>query len=93
MSSASAAPPSASRRSDWRAGLWPLLVILLLGLPSLQWPYGADQAMFACIARVWSRGDLPYRDAWDVKPPGIFADYRLGLALSAGADVSRAGCL
>ena len=54
-----------------------LLIVALLGLPSLLYPLHADQAMFATIGDLWLHGKLPYRDAWDIKPPGIFALYAL----------------
>ncbi|HZT43518.1 MAG TPA: glycosyltransferase family 39 protein [Chthonomonadaceae bacterium] len=54
-----------------------LAVVALLGLPALLYPFCVDQGMFAYIADVWLRGGLPYRDAWDIKPPGIFAIYAL----------------
>jgi hypothetical protein len=57
-------------------------LLLLLGLPTLLYPYGRDQAMFAYVGRVWRHGGLPYRDAWDVKLPAIYAVY----ALVGGAE-------
>lgn len=43
------------------------------GLPSLAFPYGRDQGLYHYIGREWSQGRLPYRDAFDVKTPGIYA--------------------
>jgi hypothetical protein len=60
---------------SWR--LLPFFLILLLGLPTLLYPYGRDQAMFAYVGSVWRQGGLPYRDAWDVKLPGVYAVYAL----------------
>ncbi|NSW58427.1 MAG: glycosyltransferase family 39 protein [Armatimonadetes bacterium] len=38
----------------------------------------SDEALFAYIAHFWAKGDLlPYRDAFENKPPGIFLAYRL----------------
>ena len=70
------APSPAGRRP----GLWLLLALLavaFLALPSLFYPFGRDQAMFGYIGDRWLHGDLPYRDAWDIKPPGIFGVYAL----------------
>ena len=67
-------------RTHERTALWcgvGLAVVLLMGLPALLYPLCVDQGMFAYIADVWLRGGLPYRDAWDIKPPGIFAIYAL----------------
>lgn len=43
--------------------------------PLLTYPFGRDQGVFAAAADVLSRGGVPYRDVWDVKPPGIFCLY------------------
>lgn len=34
---------------------------------------GPDEAFFTEAAHLWTRGALPYVDAFDVKPPGFFA--------------------
>lgn len=68
-------PAKRTFRPPWR---WlPFLLILVLGLPTLLYPYGRDQAMFAYVGSVWRHGGLPYRDAWDVKLPGVYAIYAL----------------
>ncbi|HJL03043.1 MAG TPA: hypothetical protein RMH85_17195 [Polyangiaceae bacterium LLY-WYZ-15_(1-7)] len=46
---------------------------IVYALPSLAYRYGPDQAMFHYVAREWLHGRLPYRDVFDVKPPGMFA--------------------
>lgn len=53
------------------------LLTLILGLPTLLYPYGCDQAAFTYVGLVWNRGGLPYRDAWDIKPPAIYAIYAI----------------
>lgn len=76
----SVASLEARRRAAERPALWLFLgltAVALLGLPALLYPLHADQAMFAYIGDVWLHGGLPYRDAWDVKPPGMFALYAL----------------
>ena len=35
-----------------------------------------DNVIYAVIAKFWARGDLPYRDLVDHKPPGIYIFYR-----------------
>ncbi|HKY34160.1 MAG TPA: hypothetical protein VJV23_16645 [Candidatus Polarisedimenticolia bacterium] len=37
--------------------------------------------MFEVVARVMAEGGVPYRDVWDIKPPGIFFVYALARAL------------
>ena len=58
-----------------------LVGIFLLGLPSILYPFHPDHAMFAYIGDRWLNGGLPYRDAWDVKPPGIFGIYAVSQLL------------
>ena len=45
--------------------------LLLLRLPSLVQPMGADQSLYAYVGDRIRAGGLPYRDAWDQKPPAI----------------------
>lgn len=75
---AGAPPPARS------AGFWLFLALAAVAfqaLPSLLYPFGRDQAMFAYIGDRWLHGELPYRDAWDIKPPGVFAVYALAQLL------------
>lgn len=46
---------------------------VLLGLPSLLYPFGRDQGLYFYVAREWVlRGSVPYRDVLDHKTPGIY---------------------
>ena len=54
---------------------WLLLQLLDFG-------FGRDQGIFAVVGRTILERGMPYRDAWDFKPPGIFFVYAL-----AGASV------
>ena len=47
-----------------------LLQILLMG-------FGRDQGIYAMVAETVLSGGMPYRDAWDFKPPGVFVIYTL----------------
>ncbi len=49
--------------------------------PLLTYPFGRDQGVFAAAADILSRGGVPYRDVWDVKPPGVFYLYWVSFAL------------
>lgn len=51
------------------------VVLLALRLPSLVQPMGADQALYAYVGERIRAGGLPYRDAWDQKPPAIHFVY------------------
>lgn len=50
-------------------------VLLVVRLPSLVQPMGADQGLYAYIGDRIRAGGLPYRDAWDQKPPAIHVTY------------------
>jgi hypothetical protein len=49
-------------------------------------PPGRDATVFAYIGRTIALGGMPYRDAWDIKPPGIYLIYALLGGGSGGAD-------
>jgi hypothetical protein len=59
-----------------RGIFWALFAACVaLRVPSLQQPAGADQSLYAYVGQRILHGELPYRDAWDQKPPGIHATY------------------
>jgi len=51
-----------------------LVALYLLG-HLLLFQYGRDQGIYAVVGRTILEGGVPYRDAWDFKPPGIFFVY------------------
>ena len=51
-----------------------LLAALLL-LPSLFYPLARDQGVFAYVGSLILKGGWPYRDVWEVKPPGVYYTY------------------
>ncbi len=53
-----------------------VLSVLVLA-PSLVYPPGRDQGMFAYAARLVLGGAVPFRDFWDTKPPAIYYVYAL----------------
>jgi hypothetical protein len=80
---------------------WLLLlgVLLALRVPSLVQPAGGDQGLYVYAGQRWLAGDVPYRDTWDQKPPGIALVYA---ALSwvwphqsvvSAADLVAAACV
>ena len=81
----------------WTYGL--LAVLLLLRMPSLAQPSGADQALYAYVGTRILEGELPYRDAWDQKPPAIHLIYAglYGLwpheSVVAAADLAAAALI
>src|SRR5258706_12678477 len=71
------------RRATWPSG--EVLTRGLLGIALamtaylfvniLMYRYGRDQGIYATVADSMLRGGMPYRDAWDFKPPGIYLIY------------------
>ena len=53
------------------------LVIAASALQILMFSYGRDQGIYAMVASGVGHGQMPYRDLWDFKPPGIFLIYAL----------------
>jgi hypothetical protein len=64
---------------------WPFAILavalLLVRLPSVVQPAGGDQGIYAYVGQSILKGEVPYRDAWDQKPPGIHFTYAAMLAL------------
>jgi hypothetical protein len=52
----------------------------------LTYGYGRDQGIYAVVSRTILDGGMPYRDAFDFKPPGIFLVYTLSRALFGAAQ-------
>jgi hypothetical protein len=64
---------SANRQPAW---VWVLLAVLsAIRLPSLAQPMGLDQGVYSYVGQRVVAGDLPYRDVWDHKPPGLHVAY------------------
>jgi hypothetical protein len=80
-----AAAPSPAR--PFAATTAAALIAVLILAPTLAYPFGRDQSVFAFVGRVIAEGGMPYRDAWDLKPPGIYVAYAAVAALvrDAGA--------
>ena len=57
------------------------LVVAFSSLSILLFSFGRDQGIYALVADVMLKGGMPYRDAWDFKPPGIFLVYGLAQGL------------
>ncbi|MCC6525424.1 MAG: glycosyltransferase family 39 protein [Polyangiaceae bacterium] len=58
-------------RTRWLA-LAALAIFALLLPQVLALGYGRDQGIYAVVGHELLDGGVPYRDAWDFKPPGIF---------------------
>lgn len=62
-----------------------LVIALSIGLV-LTFDYGRDQAIYALVGREIVHGKMPYRDAFDFKPPGIFLVYAIARAIFGAAQ-------
>jgi hypothetical protein len=58
-----------------------VVALLLVRLPSVVQPAGGDQGIYAYIGQSILKGEVPYRDAWDQKPPGVHLTYAAMLGL------------
>jgi len=79
-----ATPVSGGRRrkaARAAAALGIAIVCVVLVAPILLYPFARDQGVFAAVADVVSAGGAPYRDAWDIKPPGIYYLFWLSFTL------------
>ncbi len=56
-------------------------VVALSSLSILLYSFGRDQGIYAVVADTMLQGGMPYRDAWDFKPPGIFLTYAFAQGL------------
>src|SRR5579884_291949 len=63
------------------ADLAGLALAFVYGLPTLAYGFGRDQGLFYYLGREWLAGRIPYRDAFDVKPPGIYLVYAVAIRL------------
>ena len=68
-------------------------VLVMARLPSLAQPMGADQGLYAYIGERILAGDVPYRDAWDQKPPAVHYTYAVMRAVWPGEGVAAAADL
>src|SRR5689334_10365233 len=56
-----------------RLAAW--FVVLVAAFQILMFPFGRDQGIYALVGEGILRGQVPYRDLWDFKPPGVFLVY------------------
>jgi hypothetical protein len=78
-----------SRRFAWDA--LGCLLGVLYGVPSLIYPFGADQGIHWYVGFGWLQGQMPYATGISGKPPGIFVVHAIASALfGAGPSAIRA---
>ena len=59
-----------------------VLAFVVLRAPFLSVPLERDEGEYAYIAQRMLEGEVPYRDAFDQKPPGVFVAYLLAFAIA-----------
>jgi len=64
------------------------LLTMLVRVPTFRIPLDQDGSVFAYCATTWAEGGLPYRDAWDHKPPLTYLVYRLLFAVAPPSSVA-----
>lgn len=64
------------------------IAFVAIRIPYLPVPLERDEGEYAYIAQRILAGDVPYRDAFDQKPPGVFAVYALALTVLPPTAVS-----
>lgn len=55
--------------------------VIALRAPLMDLPFERDEGGYAYVAWRMAEGEMPYRDWFEQKPPGIFLAYRAALAL------------
>ncbi|MCH2109661.1 MAG: glycosyltransferase family 39 protein, partial [Polyangiaceae bacterium] len=87
MSSASVPPPATSLTAqrahdpdNWlKVASWILIAFSIAQV--VVFSFGRDQGIYALVADGMLQGEMPYRDLWDFKPPGIFFVYAIAQAV------------
>ncbi|NUP11372.1 MAG: hypothetical protein HOW73_35445 [Polyangiaceae bacterium] len=64
-----------------------IFVVVASAALVLTFDHGRDQSIYSLVAREILDGRMPYRDAFDFKPPGIFLVYAFARALFGPAMV------
>lgn len=69
------------QRTQWGLLVGIVLLVLMIALPTLTYPLGRDQGMYANIGRSILDGGTPFVDIWDIKPPPIYYIYATTIAI------------
>ena len=88
---------SVGMRSHFRITTWPsrsvlawtllLAVPVALSIPFLAEPFDRDEAVYGVVSRQLLDGQLPYRDVFDHKPPGIYLWYAVAFLLFGESEL------
>jgi hypothetical protein len=75
------------RRTTWGVlsfvlRLSSLVVLALLAVPQLWYPFGFDQGVYAACGDVIRRGGVPIQDCFETKQPGVMVMYAIPMLFS-----------
>jgi hypothetical protein len=85
---AAGAPEARERAASRALACVALLAFVLLRVPFVALPLERDEGDYAYVAWRMLEGEVPYRDAFDQKPPGIYAVYAALFALGPRSPVA-----
>src|SRR5258705_12155244 len=98
INSKHAADPIVYNKQDKVLIVVSVVAIIFFISQILMFRYGRDQGIFVMVSDAILHGRMPYRDAWDFKPPGIFFFFTLARFLFGSHQigirvVERAGLI
>lgn len=72
-----------------RTALWLVLAVALVSaaLPTLLYPMTRDQGIYAYIGDFMLHGGVPFRDAWELKPPAVYFTYAAAFVLFGRSEL------
>jgi hypothetical protein len=76
------------RKQDWLALGAVCLLALGLRAPIAGIFLERDEGGYAYVAQRWLKGEVPYRQSFDQKPPGVYAAYAVIERLSTGSPAA-----
>ena len=74
-------PAAVARKRAYWVDAFGILLAVAYGWPTTAYRFGRDQAIFFYIGREWLNGSVPYKDTFDLKPPGIYLLHALSILL------------
>jgi 4-amino-4-deoxy-L-arabinose transferase-like glycosyltransferase len=80
--------PSPELRFAFVAWLAVAALACALRAPVADLPFERDEGEYAHIAQRWLAGDVPYRDAFDQKPPGVFVFYAAAIGVGGATPAA-----
>ncbi len=67
-------PLITQQAKSYAATVFIVLLVVLVRSPYLGDPAAdPDEQLYSVMGQAWLAGEMPYRDLWDRKPPGLFA--------------------